>query len=132
MRGFCISVSHVRDTTHPLVELVVPRAADGLDCQSLCTARVDGIHLGLKASPGVLGERPWGGHLGSFQCGVAYSTQGPFQLTYFITSTQPRKYSQELADNAYTPKATCYPIAHFTTLKHLTIISFWQQAQLSK
>lgn len=65
VRGFCICVSQMKDTTHPLVELVVPRAADGLDCQSLCTARVSGVYLGLKASPGVLGERPSGGHLGN-------------------------------------------------------------------
>lgn len=86
--------------------------------------------FGAESIPGGVRRKALGRAFG--QCGVTYSTQGPFQLTYFITSTQPCKYSQELADNSYAPKATCYPFAHFTTLKCLTIISFQKQAQLSK
>lgn len=86
--------------------------------------------FGAESIPGGVRRKALGRAFG--QCGVTYSTQGPFQLTYFITSTQPRKYSQELADNSYAPKATCYPFARFTTPKCLTIISFQKQAQLSK
>lgn len=86
--------------------------------------------FGAESIPGGVRRKALGRAFG--QCGVTYSTQGPFQLMYFITSTQPCKYSQELADNGYAPKATCYPFAHFTTLKCLTIISFQKQAQLSK
>lgn len=86
--------------------------------------------FGAESIPGGVRRKALGRAFG--QCGVTYSTQGPFQLTYFITSTQPRKYSQELADNGYAPKATCYPFARFTTPKCLTIISFQKQAQLSK